>query len=135
MENMNNNMDYLSPKYKEDRYSDMVRMANINPFNLTVEPLLNRELKFGNMIPIFTKELNSTVPHMLNRGYSELAAVEAYAFNMVESYYNHAGFVPKAMVDVIVEQIYIATNQTIYAGRIGSIDDFKYKLYWDLTHQ
>lgn len=134
MEDFNNN-SYLHPVYKEDRYSEMVRTATFNPFKLTVNPLLNKDLQFGNMISIFKKELCSTVPIMIGNGYSAKEAIEAYTFNMIESYYNNAGFVPKAMSDVIFEQIYEAAKQTIYASHICSLDDFKYKLYWTFTHQ
>ena len=130
-----NNNSYIYPKYKEDRYSEMVRTATFNPLKLTVNPLLNSGLQFGNMISIFKKELCSTVPLMVGNGYSAKEAIEAYTFNMIESYYNNAGYVPKAMSDVIFEQIYDAAKQTIYANHIGSIDDFKYKMYWTFTHQ
>ena len=123
-----------SPIYKEDIYSQMIRNASYNPFNLTCDPAANRYLEFGDMVSIFKDELNSTISMTTSVGMPAKEAVKGYTFNMVESYYNNAGYVPKAMADAIMEQIYEALQQTQYCNCI-SLDTLKYEMYWAFTHR
>ena len=49
---------------------------------------------------------------------------------------NKAGFVPKAIADTIIEQVYEAVRKTKYSNRIiDSLDDVKYVMYYNLTHR
>lgn len=122
------------PVYKEDMYSQMIRNTSYNPFNLTCDPEANRYLKFGDMVSIFRDELSSTISMTSSHGMPAKEAVKGYTFNMIESYYNNAGYVPKAMADAIMEQIYEALQQTQYCNCI-SLDTLKYEMYWAFTHR
>ena len=62
-------------------------------------------------------------------------AISGYVFNMMESYYKNAGFIPKAISDVIIEQIYEAVKQTKYSSYLQNLEQFKYKTYWAFTHR
>ena len=126
---------YGSPQYKEDRYSEMIRSASFNPFNLTTDRRLNQNLEFGDMVPIFKREINSSFPTFEKAGMPIEDAISGYVFNMMESYYKNAGFIPKAIFDVIIEQIYEAVKQTKYSSYLQDLDQFKYKTYWAYTHR
>lgn len=126
--------DFGNPKYKEDKYSDMIRTASYNPFHLTCDPIANSNLKFGNMVNVFKNELNSGLSKAKQVGMPLHSALIGYVFNMIESYYNNAGYVPKAVADIIIEQIYSALQQTIYANCIESVERLKYEMYWSFTH-
>lgn len=121
--------------YKEDKYSEMIRSTNFNPFRLTVEPSLNRNLRLGNMVDIFKQELEDTIKRMEGFGMPIDEIIGGYIFNMIESYYNNAGYVPKVIVDDIIEQIYTAIKKSRYAYSITDISEMKYRMYWNLTHQ
>ena len=126
--------DFASPIYKEDRYSEMIRMASFNPFKLTVEPNLNKNIQFGNMVDVFKKELEESLTKAQVLGFPVDEMICGYVFNMIESWYNNAGYVPKAASDAIIEQIYMAIKKTKYSNYINNVDQLKYKMYWDLTH-
>lgn len=112
--------DFGSPAYKEDRFSKMIRETSFNPFNLTCDPAANKNLQFGDMVSIFKNELNSNLSNAKHYGMPLKEALKGYVFNMIESYYNNAGYVPKAAADIIIEQIYAALQQTPYSNCIES---------------
>ena len=55
--------------------------------------------------------------------------VGRYVFQMIESYYNSAGYVPKVCVDEIMEQIHRSVQGTPYASALGPLDGMKDALY------
>lgn len=129
-------MRILNVQYKEDRYSDMIRQTDFNPFNLTVIPLFNNGLQFGDMVDVFANELDTLMGRAQNVGIPATEAFSGYMFNCIEDYFNKAGFVPKAIADTIIEQVYAALRKTKYSHRIiDSLDDVKYVMYYNLTHR
>jgi len=53
-----------------------------------------------------------------------------YAFNLVESYYKNAGYVPKTSLDQILEQVFDAMQRTGFKNAFATLDDFKYNCYY-----
>ena len=127
--------DFPSPIYVEDKYSDFIRNTSFNPFKLTTDPILNSNLEFGNLVAIFKSELEDLLSKVVDLGLPIDYMICGYIFNMIESYYNNAGYVPKAAADSIIEQVYSAIKQTKYSGHINSLDQLKYTMYWNLTHK
>ena len=129
-------MNILNIQYKEDRFSDMIRQTAFNPFRLTVEPIFNSGLQFGDMVDIFANELDALIGRAQSVGIPITEAFSGYLFNCIEDYFNKAGFVPKAIADTIIEQVYAAVRKTKYSNRIiDSLDDVKYVMYYNLTHR
>jgi hypothetical protein len=58
-----------------------------------------------------------------------------YVFNLVESYYNNAGYVPKNSLDQILDQVYKAMQQTGFKSAFSSLDDFKYYNYYGFLNR
>lgn len=121
--------------YKDDKYSRMVESTDFNPFNVTTSKWLNSDLIWNDLTPVFTRELGMVIPKAGLYGMKPRMAFVSYAFNGIESYYNHAGHVPKAIVDVILEEMYDALQQTCYADVVDSLKDFKNEIYFALTHR
>lgn len=109
----------------------MVRNATYNPFKITVNPSANSNLEFLNLVPVFKRDIIL----LSQSGMPAIQIVSGYIFNGIESYYNKAGYVPKAIVDAIIEQVYTAAKQTAFANCVGSIEQVKYNMYWSLTHK
>ena len=129
-------MEIINIQYKEDRYSDMIRQTAFNPFRLKVEPLYNNGLQFGDMVDVFKDELETLIDRAQQVGIPAAEAFSGYLFNCIEDYYNKAGFVPKAIADTIIEQVYAALRKSKYSHSvIDSLDDVKYVMYYDLTHR
>lgn len=118
----------------EDRYTKMIKNASINPFNITCDPNLQNRQALPNLTSVFEKELNNLynkLSVMDNISKDMLVQMSSgYAFNLVESYYNNAGYVPKNSLDQILEQVYKAMQRTGFRTAFASIDDFKYYCYY-----
>lgn len=123
----------------KDSYSEMVRNTSFNPFNISLNAEDNENVQMGDMTSVFKQELNT----IFFRVQAELdlkffvQILTGYAFNLLESWYNNAGMVPKKAMDEILRQVYEActeTSQSKYLERF-SLDDFKYHLYYNLTHK
>ena len=128
--------DSQFPVFKRDRYCDMVETTNFNPFKITTRLELNRELMWKDMTEIFKRELEDTLSKTIPFGMPADMAISAYAFEMIESYYKTGGYVPKAIVDAIIEEVYAAVKQSEFASYMNEdVDQFKYKLYYSLTHK
>ncbi len=121
--------------YKEDKYSQMIENSNFNPFNVTTNEWLNSDLIWNDLTSVFKRELEMVIPKAGMYGLTPRKAFVSYAFNGIESYYKNAGHVPKAIVDVILEEMYEALQQTRYADIIDSLEDLKNEIYFALTHR
>ena len=53
----------------------------------------------------------------------------SYVVNIIESYYENEGYVPKNTVDAIVEQCDQAIKGTLFAWHLPTLDEKKYKVY------
>lgn len=122
-----------------DKYAQIIAKASFNPFKITISPALNRGLKFSNLEHIFTSEMEQIMGRLrasgdLNDG-TAVTVLLGYTFNIIESYYNHGGFVPKLMMDEILKQVYNAAKKTS-CGKVFTeqlYEKFCYKMYHDLT--
>lgn len=123
----------------EDRYCDIIRNATFNPLNISLKPEDNDSVQMADLTNVFKQELNtlfSRVQTELNRKiFIEL--LSGYAFKLIESWYNNAGMVPKKAMDEILRQVYDACSKTHYSRYLEqfSLEDFKYRLYYSLTHK
>lgn len=116
----------------DDRYTKMVKNATFNPFNITCEEHLQATISLpSNFKDVFIKELNELYMKIsyLN-GLNKKDMIKGYAFNLAESYYNNAGYVPKNALDQILEQVYAALLETNFKDEFKTLDDSKYECYY-----
>lgn len=120
-------------KMEEDKYSRMVKGATFNPFKITCEPSLQVIQDVPDITSVMVRELNNTYQNMVWLGveskFEQASMVAGYAFSLVESYYNNAGYVPKNALDQILEQVYRAMLQTGFKKAFATADDLKYYCY------
>ena len=96
-------------------------------------------MQMADLTTVFQRELNSLFSK-LQTGLDLKVFVQiltGYAFSLIESWYNNAGMVPKKAMDEILRQVYDAcskTDQSQYLKKF-SFEDFKYHLYYNLTHK
>lgn len=127
----NVDLEYRSTGKKIDRYSVMIENSSFNPFNLTVEPSLQNTQRLPDMIGVFQRELSSLLCNeLLPQVQSPKDIVKGYIFNLVESYYNNAGYVPKNTLDKIFSQCYIALSNIGQQKIFSSKDELFYEMYF-----
>lgn len=116
----------------EDRYTQMIKNATFNPFNITCEAHLQAKIELpNNFKELFAKELDDIyVKIRYAQGVNKKDIIKGYAFNLIESYYNNAGYVPKNALDQILEQVYAAVLRTNFKNEFKTIDEFKYECYY-----
>ncbi len=137
MYDRNVKLEYLNkPQGQEDdRYSRMVKNATFNPFNITCDPNLENKNEMPDFRAVFTNELTNTYNRLVafneaNNRETLTSMITGYTFNLVESYYKNAGYVPKNTLDKILEQVYDAIQQTGFRVLNWTLDDFKYNCYY-----
>lgn len=127
----NVDLEYRSTGKKIDRYATMIDKAAFNPFNLTVEPSLQNNQKLPDMVAVFQRELSSFLGNeILSQVQSPKEIVKGYIFNLVESYYNNAGYVPKNTLDEILGQCYTALSNIGRQNIFASKDELFYEMYF-----
>lgn len=118
----------------DDRFTQMVNNASFNPFKITCNPRLQNTQSVPNLVSVFTKELNDLYRILNGSGEAThknlVQMASGYVFNLVESYYDNAGYVPKNSLDQIIEQVYNAMQQSGFRNAFPSLDDFKYYNYY-----
>lgn len=118
----------------KDKYSTMVENSNFNPFNITTDERLQGGQPLPNLLDVFKRELKSSLNNTVllsNLGAKQI--VQSYVFNLAESYYNNAGYIPKVILDQIIEQVYKALLQ-IDTKAFTSLDELKYAVYYSLLN-
>lgn len=118
----------------KDKYSKMVENSNFNPFNITTDERLQGGQPLPNLLDVFKRELESSLNNTVllsNLGAKQI--VQSYVFNLAESYYNNAGYIPKIILDQIIEQVYKALLQ-IDTKVFTSLDELKYAVYYSLLN-
>lgn len=121
--------DPRKSQFNQDAFTQMVEEATYNPFNITAKPELQRFPPLPDWVDLFRIELLSMYNNSgSNRG-REIQIFISYVVNIVKSYYENIGFVPKNTVDAIVEQCDQAIKGTLFACHLPSIDEKKYKVY------
>lgn len=118
-----------------DRYAKMVEQTSFNPFNITINPTLQNNPALPNLQDVFKRELRQTLsdPQILHH-IGEKQAIKSYVFNMAESYYNNAGYIPKNTLDEIVRQIYDACKE-LGSSKFSNLDELKYEVYYMLLNK
>lgn len=123
-----------------ERFSEDIDLAAFNPFNITCDPHFQNKNKLPDFRDVFTRELTNTFNRLAT--FNEASNREAltsmvtgYTFNLVESYYNNAGYVPKNTFDEILEQVYDAIQQTGFRALRWTLDDFKYNCYYGYLNE
>lgn len=117
-----------------DRFSEMVDKASFNPFNITTDKALQNTTPLPDYRNVFARELTNLFS-TLNGHMSEDAVVTSYIFNLAESYYNNAGYIPKNSLDDIIESVYSAYQNTSYYNPSITLNDVKYKVYFSLLNR
>ena len=112
----------------------MVDKASFNPFNITTDKALQNTTPLPDYRNVFARELTNLFS-TLNGHMSEDAVVTSYIFNLAESYYNNAGYIPKNSLDDIIESVYSAYQNTSYYNPSISLNDVKYKVYFSLLNR
>lgn len=127
----NVDLEYRKVGGENDRYATMINQSTFNPFNLTTNPALQNPNKLPNFLPVFMKELSSMLNNDILRGVqSEQDIVKGYVFNLVESYYKNAGYVPKNTLDEILSDVYTALERIRKESIFPTEDNFKYQMYY-----
>lgn len=124
----------LQQSDSEDKYTKMVKNATFNPFKITCDPRLQNSQPVPNIKSVLANELSNLYSKLSSDGQASkknlVSMASGYAFNLVESYYNNAGYVPKNSLDQIIEQVYQAMQQTGFRSAFDTLDDFKYNCYY-----
>lgn len=127
----NVDLEYRSTGKKIDRYSTMIENSSFNPFNLTVEPSLQNTQRLPDMTGVFQRELSSLLGNeLLSQVQPPKDIVKGYIFNLVESYYKNAGYVPKNTLDEIFGQCYTALINIGQQNIFSSKDELFYEMYF-----
>lgn len=121
-------------KYKEDRYSQMLRNTIFNPFGIRTEPILNQGLVMPDLTEVFKNDLLELIEKYPTQKIPLEKIMGGYVFNGIESYYKNGDYVPKVIVDYIIESVWNAANRTKYAYLLDNLESFKYNIYYALTH-
>ena len=120
----------------EDKYTKMVKTATFNPFKIICEPNLQNTQQLPDLKNVFRQELNNLCSQIgMQDNAAQKDIVSGYTFNLVESYYNNAGYVPMNSLNQILEQVYEAMQQTGFRNAFSSLDDFKYQCYYSYLNQ
>ena len=127
----NVDLEYRKGSKIKDRYSVMVETTSFNPFNITTETRLQNPNRLPNLRPVFVKELSSMLNNKVLTGIqNDQEIVKSYVFNLVESYYNNAGYVPKNTLDEILSEVYKALQAISRESIFPSEDNLKYQMYY-----
>lgn len=125
---------------KENKYSSMINNASYNPFNISADPRLQNQSDLPDLVDVFTRELSGAYANIVaihkesDQDFLKRMA-KGYAFNMIESYYKNAGYVPQNSLDQILEQVYEAMGRTGFDDAYEAFDDFKYECYYSFLNR
>lgn len=124
----------LTNSNSEDRYAKMVDNASFNPFNITTDKALYNTTPLPDLKSVFTNELSNSFSMLYGR-MDEDRILSSYIFNLAESYYKNAGYIPKNTLDDIIAAVYSAYKNTSYYNSSITMDDTKYKVYFSLLNK
>lgn len=111
-----------------DKYSKMIDEAKINPLHITNDPQFQSH-RLPDLTDVFRRELIDLVDNPYMREFGYRGVIGGYAYNMITSYYNNAGFVPKTIVDQILEMVYNAIKTSQYSFMLESLEELKEGVY------
>lgn len=112
-----------------DKYTAMINNARHNPLKITADPRLQSPNRMPDITHVFRNELVGMLnnPALAELGYRGI--IGGYAYSMILSYYQNAGFVPKNMVDQILEMVYKAIKTSEYSYTLKSLEELKDGVY------
>jgi hypothetical protein len=116
-------------QFNRDAFTQMVEEAAYNPFRITAKPELQKFPPFPDSVDRFRIDLLSIYNNSSSDRSSEMQIFISYVVNIIESYYENEGYVPKNTVDAIVEQCDQAIKGTLFAWHLPTLDEKKYKVY------
>jgi hypothetical protein len=122
-------------QFNIDAFTHLVEEAEYNPFMITTEPTLQNFPPLPNLINDFRLDILNLCNKSELRHISRIQILTNYVYNLIESYYKDAGYVPKNTVDAITEQCYQAIKATEHGWYIPSLDEMKFKVYSLLFHK
>ena len=122
-------------QFNIDAFTHLVEEAEYNPFMITTEPTLQNFPPLPNLINDFRLDILNLCNKSELRHISRIQILTNYVYNLIESYYKDAGYVPKNTVDAIIEQCYQAIKATEHGWYIPSLDEMKFKVYSLLFHK
>jgi hypothetical protein len=107
----------------------MINNARHNPLKITADPRLQSPNRMPDITHVFRNELVNMLnnPALSELGYRGI--IGGYAYSMILSYYQNAGFVPKNMVDQILEMVYKAIKTSEYSYTLKSLEELKDGVY------
>lgn len=123
--------DPRSSQFNRDANTQMIEETTYNPFGITAKPELQRFPPIPDCVEVFKIDL-LRLYNDAKKG-NEIRIFISYVNNLVEEYYDKAGYVPKNTVDAIVEQSHQAIKGTSFAWNLPTLDELKYKVYLSLS--
>ncbi len=118
-----------------DKFCVMVDKADYNPFNIVTDEQMNEGYTWSSMIDSYEKDLKEILSPCIQNGMNLESVISAYIFNHVETIFNSKGFVPKVLIDAIINDVYSAIQRTPYAGLFKDIEIIKYDVYYNFTNR
>ena len=123
-----------SKKNIDNLCTQMVLTAKSNNYNIIIEKSYNSGMVWNNMCEVYKQELQ-IVAARLNDGSSNWETwVSYYAEQQIIGYYNSIGYVPKNTIDRICEDVFQAAKELEYNYSVESIEQLKFKVFFDLTN-
>ena len=116
-------------QFYRDAFSHIVEEAEYNPFGITNDPSLQRFPPLPDMHDTFRAELLRIYEMRNLHGMGATEIFVSYVYNLVESFYKVAGYVPKNTVDAIIEQCDNSVRGTLFRWHLRSVDELKYRIY------
>jgi len=128
-------LSQLGQSQKNDKYSQMIDNAVFNPFKLTTASQLQVTQNLPDLVNVFKGELQNYAHNaMIRQLQDDKTIVKSYVFNLIESYYNNAGYVPQNALDQVLDQVYKAMQNTDFKNTFRSFDNFKYEIYYSFLN-
>lgn len=94
--------------YFEDEFSIRVMDAYYNPYKITSLPKFNKRIKWNDLTHLFKEDFS--VYYMEGESKDLLHQMCGFTENMIGEYFRTCGYVPKAVVDEVIKEVYDAVK-------------------------
>ena len=125
----------MALSFRYDKYCAMIETSDYNPLNIDIDAQMNEGIVWRSMVDDFEKKVMELMPRGIQTGMNIRTVIQALVFDHVETIFNRLGFVPKVMIDAIIDDIYTAVLLTPYSDFLDDIEDIKYAVYYSFTHR
>ncbi len=130
--------DYLPHErvlpFRYDKYCIMIETTSFNPLKIDTDTQLNEGIVWCDLVDDFEKEIRAFMPRYLQGGMNIRTVIQVMALEHAEILLKRLGFVPKVLVDAIIDDIYAAVLRTPYSDYLEDIESLKYSVYYSFTH-